>query len=193
MSSDRSAWLDSWHFAGLPLLDAVPSALRWSPFWSLPASPSRCTNRSRPRLARCAAAAFALTGCLYASCLLTAEWHYTAAVSGDSLAHMTRAAAIFPLAARYRSAPAHLLSANRWDEQRIPAMIAIGQALDGDLYALDLRMNLAAALIEGGHLPQARQQMAIVHRLAPKASMAIKVMVPRDALPQPEPQTKVEP
>lgn len=59
----------------------------------------------------------------------------------------------------------------------MPGLIAIGRALDADPYALDLRMNLMALLIETGHDKEAADQARLVHAYAPLAVIAVKVVL----------------
>lgn len=82
---------------------------------------------------------------------------------------------------RYRSAPATFYAVYSWSDSRMDAMVAVAAAIDADPYDLDLRLALAGLLLEAGYPAHSDAQVALVHALAPKAKIAIKVR-PGDAL-----------
>ena len=181
MSLDGSAFLPLWGFADSPPPAPARSGAPLWPSSSSPPSPSRSTNRSQPRLARCAAAGFAAIGLLYATALLTAEWHYSNIDlkygRDGALQHALHAAAWFPLEARFRNAPAYFYSEARIPEAHVDGLMAVAKALDHDLFALDLRLDLVSLLLEGGHIKEANEQAAIVHALAPLAKISVTIPV----------------
>lgn len=180
MSSDRSAQFRSWLYLDTRWQEiGDPNGPRWPRLPSSPASRIRSTSRLRDLSRQSALGLFVMIGALYAICSLAAEWHYTAAWHAPSqqaaLFHVKRAAAWFPLTGRYRSAPAYVYAMTRWNGSRVPGMIEIADALDSDPYDLDLRLALAAHLIEGGHQAEAAAQVAFVHAVAPRSKIAVKV------------------
>lgn len=166
-----------------PTHSAAPRrpALSWPGLPSSPASRSRCTSRFRPRWRHCAAAIFAATGLMYATCLLAAEWRYSgidrAPTRAQGLARAQAAAAWFPLAGRYRAAPAYFHSFYRGPEDHADAMRTVAAALAADPYALDLRLCLLGLLLEEGRDADAADEARRIHALAPKAVIAAKVVL----------------
>lgn len=187
MSSDRSASFYYWLYLPTPAPIQRRPVLSWPglPYW--PASRSRSISRSRPRRRRLRLVIFAAIGLTYAISLLAAEWHYSAversASRAEGFAHTLAAAAWFPLAGRYRAAPAYFHSFYRGPQDHDAAMQDVTAALAADPYALDLRLCLLGLLLEEGREADAADEARHIHALAPKALVAAKVV---HALPSPE-------
>lgn len=144
---------------------------------------SRFSFRARLILRLLLLAGFAATGLTYATCSMSAEYFYAAAVNWkndpplERAARMERAAALFPLNHMIRNGPAYFYGHVRWSNSQMRAIAALNAALAHDPYALDLRRILAGLYWEIGDRDRAVAELQVVKQFDPGATLAIMVNV----------------